>query len=84
MEIHYACNNPQNLPDNLYLQLKEAAQSHHRSLNSEILYCVERTLGTHKIDVSEHLKVARTFREKTAANPVTNDELTAAKNAGRA
>lgn len=73
-----------NIPDNLYLQLKEAAQSHHRSLNSEILYCVERALGTHKIDVSEHLTIARKLRAKTNANPITNDELTAAKNEGRA
>ncbi len=72
-----------NIPDKLYLQLKEAAQSHHRSLNSEILYCVERTLGTHKIDVSEYLSIARILREKTDANPITNDELTAAKNEGR-
>jgi len=72
-----------NIPDILYSQLKEAAQTHHRSLNSEILYCVERTLGTHKIDVSEQLTMARTLREKTAANPITNDELTAVKNKGR-
>ena len=72
-----------NIPDNLYLQLKKAAQAHHRSLNSEILYCVERALGTHKIDVSEHLTMARTLREKTHANPITYDELTAAKNEGR-
>lgn len=72
-----------NIPDKLYIQLKEAAQSHHRSLNSEILYCVERTLGTHKINVSEHLSMARTLRAKTDANPITNDELTAAKNKGR-
>ena len=72
-----------NIPDNLYLQLKEAAKAHHRSLNSEILYCVERALGSHKIDVSEHLTIARTLRAKTNANPITNDELTATKNEGR-
>ena len=72
-----------NIPDNLYFQLKEAAQAHHRSLNSEILYCVERTLGTHKIDVSEHLTIARTLREKTSASPITYDELTTAKNKDR-
>ena len=72
-----------NIPDNLYFQLKEAAKAHHRSLNSEILYCVERALGTHKIDVSEYLTIARRLRAKTDANPITNDKLTAAKNEGR-
>jgi len=72
-----------NIPDNVYLQLKEAAQTHHRSLNSEILYCIERVLGTHRIDISEQLTIARTLRAKTEISPITNDELTAAKNEGR-
>ena len=72
-----------NIPDTLYLQLKEAAKIHHRSLNSEIIYYIERALGTHKIDVSEQLTIARTLREKTNAYPITDDELTAAKNEGR-
>ena len=72
-----------NIPDNLYLQLKEAAKTHHRSLNSEILYCVEQTLGSHKIDVSEHLTMARSLRAKTATNPIMDYELSAAKNHGR-
>ncbi len=72
-----------NIPDDLYSQLKQAAQAHRRSLNSEILYCVEKTIGTHKIDVSEHLAVARTLREKTAALPLTDDEIDAAKHEGR-
>lgn len=72
-----------NIPDDLYARLKEAAQAHHRSLNSEILYCVERTLGPHKIDVAEQIAIARTLRAKTAAHPITHDEINAAKNAGR-
>jgi plasmid stability protein len=72
-----------NIPDNLYIRLKEAAQAHHRSMNSEILYCVERTLGVKKVDVSEQLKMARTLREKTMNHPLDEDELNAAKHAGR-
>jgi len=72
-----------NIPDNLYIQLKEAAKAHHRSLNSEILYCVECMLTPRKIDVSEHISAARALRAKTAAHPITNDEINTAKNAGR-
>jgi len=72
-----------NIPDDIYARLKEAAQAHHRSLNSEILYCVERTLIPHKIDVHEHIAAARALRAKTAAHPITNDEINAAKNEGR-
>jgi len=72
-----------NIPDDLYALLKEAAQAHHRSMNSEILYCVERTLPPHKVDVSEHIAAARALRAKTAAHPITNNEINAAKNEGR-
>ena len=72
-----------NIPDDLYSRLKEAAQAHRRSMNSEILYCVERTLCPHKIDVSEHISIAKTLRAKTASHPLTDDELEAARNKGR-
>tara|TARA_R110000787_G_scaffold46719_3_gene113466 strand:+ start:1853 stop:2095 length:243 start_codon:yes stop_codon:yes gene_type:complete len=72
-----------NIPDDLYARLKEAARVHHRSMNSEILYCVERTLLPHKIDVSEHLAVARALRAKTANHPITDDQINAAINEGR-
>ena len=72
-----------NIPGDLYVQLKVAAAAHHRSLNSEILYCVEQTLSTHKINVNEHLEVARRLRNKTAKIMLTDEILTAAKNDGR-
>ena len=72
-----------NIPDDLYTQLKQTAQAHRRSLNSEILYCVEKAIGTYKLDVSEHLAVARALREKTEAHPLTDDEIDAAKHEGR-
>ena len=72
-----------NIPDDLYLRLKEAAKVHRRSLNSEILYCVERTLVPYKIDVAEHLMTARKLREKTAEYQLTDELLNTAKNDGR-
>lgn len=72
-----------NIPDALYNQLKIAAKAHHRSLNSEFIYCVERTLGTHQIDVADHLATAKRIREKTADHPVTDEQINAAKNLGR-
>ncbi len=72
-----------NIPDPLYAQIKTAASIHHRSLNSEILYCVERTLGIHKIDASEHIAMARKLRAKTAQHNLTDQELNVFKNEGR-
>ena len=67
-----------NIPEDLYIRLKAAAQAHHRSMNSEILYCVERTLGTHKIDVLKQVAVARTLRAKTLHHPLTDEALSLA------
>ena len=72
-----------NISDSLYTTLKAAASVHRRSLNSEILYCVERTLGTYKINPSEHIEEARKLREKTTQYQITNQELNDTKNAGR-
>ena len=72
-----------NIPDELYDRLKEAARVHRRSLNSEILYCVERTLIPYKIDVGARLAIARKLREKTAVYALDDELLQAAKNEGR-
>ena len=72
-----------NIPDGLYHQLKEAANAHHRSLNREILYCVEQTLRTHKINVQEHLEVAQRLRAKSANHLLTEQILSDAKCEGR-
>ena len=72
-----------NIPDSLYEKLKEAAQIHRRSLNSEVLYCVERTLTTYKIDISEHLELAEQARKITLEHPLTEELLDEAKNWGR-
>ena len=72
-----------NIPDDLYVRLKEAARAHGRSLNGEILYCVESLLVPYKIDVSDHLAIARNLREKTAAYTLTDEFLDSAKNDGR-
>lgn len=72
-----------NIPDDLYAKLRQSAEVHHRSLNSEILYCVEKALGTNKIDIPEHIKTARKIRQMTAAYPLDNEALNEAKNLGR-
>ena len=72
-----------NIPDSLYALLKTAAKTHHRSMNSEVLYCVERTLGTHKINIPEHIKIAQELRVKTAQHMLSDKELNEAKNMGR-
>ena len=72
-----------NIPDDLYDRLTEAARTHRRSLNSEILYCVERVLVPYKVDASEHLAMVRKIREKTTGYTLSDEVLDSAKSAGR-
>ena len=68
-----------NIPEELYVRLKESAQDHRRSLNSEILYCVERALIPYKKDATERLFMARRIREKSAGHPLTDELLNTTK-----
>lgn len=72
-----------NIPEPLYERLKHAAENHRRSLNSEILVCLETVLAPSRYDVSELIEAARSVREKTAHYRLTDEELDAAKNSGR-
>ena len=72
-----------NIPDQLYARLKAASRAEHRSMNGEILYCLEQVFGSRKTDVNERLVTARMMREKTSDHWLTDDELNAMKEAGR-
>jgi plasmid stability protein len=54
-----------NIPDDLYAALKKSAELNRRSLNSEILVCIEKTLVKEIPNVELVLETARLLREKT-------------------
>lgn len=54
-----------NIPDQTYSVLKQLAASHHRSINSELIYMIEKFTGSSKVSPQEHLLMARKFRKKT-------------------
>ena len=72
-----------NIPDDLYEHLKQAANAHHRSINSELIYCLERTLLPTKLSAMELKNAAKTLRERVIADRIDPDEIDAAKNEGR-
>ena len=72
-----------NIPDDLYERLKEAAEINRRSINSEIIVCIEHVVGSTLVDASAVLATARVLRQKTAATPLTDAEFTQAKIVGR-
>jgi antitoxin FitA len=72
-----------NVPSELYAHLKQAAELNRRSINSEIIVCIERSLKSRRVDPEAVLARARLLRERTAAHVVTDEEFTAAKTEGR-
>ena len=44
-----------NIPDLIYENLKFAAKAHHRSINSEIIACLEKELMHEKIPVDKRI-----------------------------
>lgn len=72
-----------NVPDKIYLDIKQLATLHHRSINSEIITIFERATKSHRIDHQKYLENARRLRELTRHHILTNDEINLAKNEGR-
>lgn len=72
-----------NIPDNLYKNLKLAAQVHHRSINSEIIACLEKELLINKVTVSKRIENARLLRSKFESEIVVASEIDSLINMGR-
>lgn len=72
-----------NIPERTYRRLKQSAKAHHRSMNSEVIICMERTLLVSKIDAEELLRRARELRKGTVKSQLTDRALAVIKNEGR-
>ena len=64
-----------NIPEELYERLKRSAAEHRRSINSEILVCLERALHSERLDPHVLLARADALRERAALSPVTDELL---------
>lgn len=71
------------LPDDLYRRLKASAEEHHRSINREVLACLDRSLRSQRVDAEARLARADAVRERLALPYLTDDALREAKRSGR-
>ncbi len=72
------------LPDDVYRRLKASAARHRRSLNSEVITCLERSLAFPERSPEEILRGLRRFHETLRGVPgLTDAFLRRAKSAGR-
>lgn len=72
-----------NIPDDIYTNLKASAQTHRRSLNSEIIACLERVLMPRRVGAEERLERARQLRAATHAGTFSRRQITRAIRQGR-
>jgi len=72
-----------NIPDELYKRLKSVAEINRRSINSEIIVCIEKAVASRRISLDEVLENARQLRQLTAGLPISDEEFNQAKSDGR-
>ena len=72
-----------NIPDELYDRLKTVAEINRRSINSEIIMCIENTVISRRINLDEMLENARQLRQLTAGHLINDEEFNKAKTEGR-
>jgi antitoxin FitA len=82
-ELCMATITVKNIPDELYEDLKQSAGANHRSINREVIACIERSVLGRRIDPEIALARARELRKLTRGHPITDAELKRAKRAGR-
>lgn len=68
-----------NIPPELYERLKRSAEEHRRSINSEILVCLERALSSERMDPQTIVAQADVLRARAALSPVTDERLAEAR-----
>ena len=72
-----------NIPDDLYERLKSVAETNRRSINSEIIMCIENAVSSRRINLDEFLENARQLRQLTARHLISDEEFNQAKAEGR-
>lgn len=63
-----------NIPERVYSRLKELAKLRHRSLNSEIISCLEQAADIAILDPAEVRHRASVFRSKFSHPVLTQDK----------
>jgi plasmid stability protein len=72
-----------NIPDDLYENLKYFAAMNHRSLNNEIIVCIEKAIRSRKISKIDFLDRIQKIRKEIKLPYLTDDVFSQIKNEGR-
>jgi len=72
-----------NIPDEIYQKLKDSAETHRRSLNSEAIVCLEAVLMPSRLRPDERLARVRALRARLPEGVFRAEEMAALKREGR-
>ena len=72
-----------NIPDDLYERLEAAARAHHRSVDGELIRCLEKVLKPRPVSPRERLERLRRVRPDIPPSAVSTDEIQEAIDQGR-
>lgn len=67
-----------NIPDPIYQRIKLAAKRHHRSMNNEIIACLEQVLAPQPVDIEARLEQARRLRDRYAGPALELQDISSA------
>lgn len=71
------------IPEPLYERLKTSAEAHHRSLNSEVIACLEHVLQPQRINPQEHLRRLHEIHERMSERRFDHSAFDKLKRQGR-
>ncbi len=71
-----------NIPEQLYKGLKQRAAQHYRSLNSEVIVCLELAIGSRQVNPEALLTRARILHGRISGQ-LSDGDLSLLKNQGR-
>ena len=72
-----------NIPDEVYSQLKATAELHHRSINSEVIHCLESILLPRRITPEDRLRRADELRAAVGGRTFSPRQIAKSIKAGR-
>ncbi len=72
-----------NIPPELYQELKHFAGLHRRSINSEVIVCLEKMLMPKKITPELRIKNAQLLRSQVKSDVINPEEIERAIHEGR-
>ncbi|WP_419661799.1 hypothetical protein Dvar_22320 [Desulfosarcina variabilis str. Montpellier] len=72
-----------NIPQELYNKLKIVATLNHRSINNEMINCLESVLMPQRLTISEKLLRAKRIRNKIDISKIDANEIKRAIEEGR-